>query len=132
MDRLYATVEELRAAAPHYRSTSWPAERFEVSGRTIERDLAALQQSGVTGLRDAGTTGRLGLCSACGAHRPTDPTGRFPNHVVMTGEPWWMTSFHTPSTRANRLVAATVPVVAPCTRFSSTVTQASSPSIATS
>lgn len=46
-DRLYALVEELRAAAPGYRSTVWLAERFEVSGRTIERDLSALQQSGV-------------------------------------------------------------------------------------
>ncbi|MFW2332713.1 helix-turn-helix transcriptional regulator [Ilumatobacter sp.] len=46
-DRLYALVEELRAAAPDYRSTTWLAERFEVSSRTIERDLSALQQSGV-------------------------------------------------------------------------------------
>jgi predicted DNA-binding transcriptional regulator YafY len=46
-DRLYALVEELRAAAPGNRSTTWLAERFEVSGRTIERDLAALQQAGV-------------------------------------------------------------------------------------
>ena len=46
-DRLYALVEELRAAAPAYRSTTGLAERFEVSSRTIERDLSALQQSGV-------------------------------------------------------------------------------------
>lgn len=46
-DRLYALVEELRAAAPGFRSTTWLAERFEVSSRTIERDLSALQQSGV-------------------------------------------------------------------------------------
>jgi predicted DNA-binding transcriptional regulator YafY len=46
-DRLYALVEELRAAAPGYRSTTWLAERFEVGSRTIERDLSALQQSGV-------------------------------------------------------------------------------------
>ena len=46
-DRLYALVEELRAAAPGYRSTTWLAARFEVSPRTIERDLSALQQSGV-------------------------------------------------------------------------------------
>jgi predicted DNA-binding transcriptional regulator YafY len=43
-DRLYALVEELRAVAPGYRSTTWLADRFEVSTRTIERDLAALQQ----------------------------------------------------------------------------------------
>lgn len=46
-DRLYALVEELRAASPEWRSASWLAERFEVSSRTIERDLSALQQSGV-------------------------------------------------------------------------------------
>ncbi len=46
-DRLYALVEELRAASPAWRSATWLAERFEVSSRTIERDLSALQQAGV-------------------------------------------------------------------------------------
>lgn len=46
-DRLYALVEELRAAAPQWRSASSLAEHFEVSVRTIERDLSALQQAGV-------------------------------------------------------------------------------------
>ncbi len=46
-DRLYALVEELRAHSPGWRSASWLADRFEVSIRTIERDLSALQQSGV-------------------------------------------------------------------------------------
>ena len=46
-DRLYAIVEELRATAPGWRSAASLAEHFEVSGRTIERDLAALQQAGV-------------------------------------------------------------------------------------
>ncbi len=46
-DRLYALVEELRAVAPRWRSAKWFAERFEVSSRTIERDLSALQQAGV-------------------------------------------------------------------------------------
>jgi hypothetical protein len=43
-DRLYALVEELRAAAPQWRSASSLADHFEVSKRTIERDLSALQQ----------------------------------------------------------------------------------------
>ncbi len=47
MDRLYALVEELRAAAPAARSAPWLAARFEVSTRTVERDLSALQQAGV-------------------------------------------------------------------------------------
>ncbi len=46
-DRLYAIVEELRAVTPGSRSAPWLAERFEVSVRTIERDLSALQQTGV-------------------------------------------------------------------------------------
>ncbi|MGI9611876.1 MAG: helix-turn-helix transcriptional regulator [Acidimicrobiales bacterium] len=46
-DRLYALVEELRAAAPQWRSASSLADHFEVSTRTIERDLSALQQAGV-------------------------------------------------------------------------------------
>ena len=40
-------MEELRAVAPQWRSASWFADRFEVSSRTIERDLSALQQAGV-------------------------------------------------------------------------------------
>jgi predicted DNA-binding transcriptional regulator YafY len=46
-DRLYALVEELRAVAPRPRSARRLAQHFEVSIRTIERDLAALQQAGV-------------------------------------------------------------------------------------
>jgi predicted DNA-binding transcriptional regulator YafY len=46
-DRLYAIAEVLRATAPRARSARELAERFEVSARTIERDVSALQQSGV-------------------------------------------------------------------------------------
>jgi predicted DNA-binding transcriptional regulator YafY len=46
-DRLYALVEELRAVAPRPRSARQLAERYEVSARTIERDILALQESGV-------------------------------------------------------------------------------------
>lgn len=46
-DRLYAMVEELRAVAPRARTAAWLAERFEVSVRTVERDLLALQEAGV-------------------------------------------------------------------------------------
>jgi predicted DNA-binding transcriptional regulator YafY len=56
-DRLYALVEELRAAAPRPRSARTLARRFEVSVRTIERDLAALQQSGVPLYAEPGRTG---------------------------------------------------------------------------
>lgn len=46
-DRLYAIVEELRRSAPRARRAAQLAEHFEVSTRTVERDIAALQQSGV-------------------------------------------------------------------------------------
>ncbi len=56
-DRLYAIVEELRAAAPQPRSTRWLARRFEVCGRTVERDISALQQAGVPIYAEPGRTG---------------------------------------------------------------------------
>jgi predicted DNA-binding transcriptional regulator YafY len=59
-DRLYALVEELRAIAPRPRSATWLADRFEVSKRTVERDLSALQQSGVPIYAEPGRTG--GYC----------------------------------------------------------------------
>lgn len=46
-DRLYALAEELRAAAPRPRTARQLADRFEVSVRTIERDLGALLEAGV-------------------------------------------------------------------------------------
>jgi predicted DNA-binding transcriptional regulator YafY len=59
-DRLYALVEELRTVAPRPRSARWLAGRFEVSVRTVERDLSALQQSGVPIYAEPGRTG--GYC----------------------------------------------------------------------
>ena len=56
-DRLYALVEELRAASPRPRTSRGLAERFEVSVRTIERDLSALQQAGVPIWATAGPGG---------------------------------------------------------------------------
>jgi len=46
-DRLYALVEELRAAGRRGRTARQLAAHFEVSVRTIERDLDALGQAGV-------------------------------------------------------------------------------------
>ncbi len=56
-DRLYALVEELRAAGPRGRTARLLAQHFEVSVRTIERDLSALGQAGVP---LATRTGRAG------------------------------------------------------------------------
>ncbi|TDC76413.1 YafY family transcriptional regulator [Micromonospora sp. KC606] len=47
IDRLYAIVEELRAAGRRGRTARQLADRFEVSVRTMERDLSALGQAGV-------------------------------------------------------------------------------------
>ena len=56
-DRLYALVEELRAIAPRPRSARQLAERYEVSTRTIERDILALQESGVPIYAETGRRG---------------------------------------------------------------------------
>src|SRR5262245_60596613 len=46
-DRLYALTEELRRAGTGGRTSAELAKRFEVSGRTIKRDVLALQESGL-------------------------------------------------------------------------------------
>ena len=56
-DRLYAVVEDLRASAPRPRSARQLAARYEVSPRTIERDILALQESGVPVYAEPGRTG---------------------------------------------------------------------------
>jgi predicted DNA-binding transcriptional regulator YafY len=56
-ERWYAIVEELRASSPRPRSARWLAERFEVSTRTIERDLDGLLQAGVPMYTELGRTG---------------------------------------------------------------------------
>lgn len=46
-DRLYAIAEELRRAGPRGQTALRLAGRFEVSVRTIKRDVSALQQAGL-------------------------------------------------------------------------------------
>jgi predicted DNA-binding transcriptional regulator YafY len=63
-DRLYAMVEELRAVAPRPRSARWLAQRFEVCVRTVERDIGALQESGVPIYAEPGRVGGYALDKA--------------------------------------------------------------------
>lgn len=63
-DRLYALVEELRASAPRRRTARELAGRYEVSVRTIERDIGALQQAGVPIYADVGRRGGYTLDKA--------------------------------------------------------------------
>jgi predicted DNA-binding transcriptional regulator YafY len=60
-DRLYALVEELRARAPRPMRAAELAERFEVTTRTIERDLLALQEADVPIWAQTGPGGGYGL-----------------------------------------------------------------------
>ncbi|MCU1481016.1 MAG: YafY family transcriptional regulator [Subtercola sp.] len=77
-DRLYAIVEQLRAVAPRPRSARWLAQRFEVSPRTIERDVSALQQSGTPIWAEPGRTG--GYCLDAGRTLP--PINFTPDEAV--------------------------------------------------
>jgi len=77
-DRLYALVEELRAIAPRPRSAHWLARRFEVSARTVERDISALQQSGVPIYAEPGRTGGYCLDKA----RTLPPVNLTPGEAV--------------------------------------------------
>ena len=77
-DRLYALVEELRAVAPRPRSARWLADRFEVSARTVERDISALQQSGVPIWAEPGRTGGYCLDKA----RTLPPVNLTPGEAV--------------------------------------------------
>ncbi|NUS44383.1 MAG: WYL domain-containing protein [Mycobacteriaceae bacterium] len=60
-DRLYAIVEELRAVSPRLRTARELAARHGVSMRTVERDISALQQSGVPIYADTGRRGGYAL-----------------------------------------------------------------------
>ncbi|HEY5515281.1 MAG TPA: YafY family protein [Pengzhenrongella sp.] len=77
-DRLYALVEEMRAVAPRPRSARWLAGRFEVSVRTVERDITALQQSGVPIYAELGRTGGYCLDKA----RTLPPVNLTPGEAV--------------------------------------------------
>lgn len=115
-DRLYALVEELRAIAPRPRSAHWLASRFEVSARTVERDISALQQSGVPIYAQTGRTG--GYC--LDRTRTLPPVNFTPAEAVamaMALPALAGTPFHTTAAAALRkLVAAMGPADAAAAR----------------
>lgn len=63
-DRLYALVEELRVQAPRPVTRAELARRLETSQRTIERDIATLQQAGVPIWTERGRAGGYALDAA--------------------------------------------------------------------
>lgn len=60
-ERLYALAEELRAYSPRPRTARQLAARFEVTARTIVRDIAALQQAGLPIITLPGRNGGYAL-----------------------------------------------------------------------
>jgi predicted DNA-binding transcriptional regulator YafY len=56
-DRLYAIREELRRAGPRGRTAAQLAAAFEISVRTVKRDISALQQGGFPVWARSGRTG---------------------------------------------------------------------------
>ena len=57
LERLYAVAEEIRRRAPQTISAAALAERFDVTRRTMERDLAALRDAGVPLYANPGRSG---------------------------------------------------------------------------
>jgi len=108
-DRLYAMIEELRVVAPRPRSATWLAERFEISSRTVERDISALQQSGVPIWAEPGRTG--GYC--LDPVRSLPPVNFTPGEAValtVALQAMKRTPFRAPAASALRkLVAAMAP-----------------------
>jgi predicted DNA-binding transcriptional regulator YafY len=97
-DRLYAIVEELRASAPGRRSARTLADRFEVSLRTIERDISALQQAGVPIYADTGRGGGYALDKS----RTLPPLNFSPAEAVAIGIALGRAGSRTPYARAAR------------------------------
>src|SRR5437879_2014081 len=73
-DRLYALVEELRLADAKGRTCSFLADRFEVTARTIKRDISALQQAGLPVVGQPGPIGGYRLLASSSTLPPVSFT----------------------------------------------------------
>jgi predicted DNA-binding transcriptional regulator YafY len=101
-------VEELRAVAPRPRSANWLAGRFEVSSRTVERDISALQQAGVPVYAEPGRKGGYTLDKS----RTLPPVNISPEEVVAIAvalEALHGTPFHDAARSALRKLVAVMP-----------------------
>lgn len=67
LERLYAVAEELRRLSPGTVSAARLAGKFEVSRRTMERDLAALRDAGLPMFASTGRAGGYGVLPHDGA-----------------------------------------------------------------
>lgn len=65
-DRLYALAEELRRVGPAGTTSTRLARLFEVSARTVKRDVSALQQAGLPVTAQAGLGGGYVLDASVG------------------------------------------------------------------
>lgn len=65
-DRLYALAEELRRVGPAGTTSARLARLFEVSARTVKRDVSALQQAGLPVAAQAGLGGGYVLEASVG------------------------------------------------------------------
>ena len=69
-DRLFAIAEELRAAGQEGLTSEALAERFEISTRTVKRDIAALAEAGLPVWSEGGPGGGYRLLTST---RPLPP-----------------------------------------------------------
>ncbi len=70
LERLYAVSEEIRRHHPGFVSARELAEKFGVSRRTMERDLASLRNSGVPVYASPGRTGGQAILQSGSSRHP--------------------------------------------------------------